>query len=72
LIPSAPRSASSIVAVGRGLGHCAGAHDAVGAAAIVDDDRLPHRFGQFLRDGAGGQVCAGAGRNDTIIVIVRR
>ena len=49
------------IAVGGCFGGVLGADIAVGTGAIINDDRLPPGFGQFLADGAGKNI-GGAGR----------
>ena len=49
------------IAVWRRFGNVIGAHRAGRAGTVVHDDRLPERFGKFLRNRAPGDVDAAAG-----------
>ena len=51
------------VAVGVRLGDLRGGGRAAGAAAIVDDDRLPQRVGKLRPDEPGNDIGRAAGRN---------
>ena len=49
------------IAVGRAGGGRGSADDAVGAGAVLDDDRLGEELGERLGDQAGGDVGGAAG-----------
>src|SRR5882724_13492494 len=50
------------VPVGGRFGGELDAYHLAGAGAVVDDELLAERFGELLREGAGDDVCAAAGR----------
>ena len=51
------------VAVGLALARQVGGDVAVGAGAVIHDERLPHRLGELLRQEPRGDVGRAARRN---------